>query len=740
MKLNQDQNNAAANSPAVAQEQTLEAKLLAMLEGTPKPERLLRDKVRAKTAEQVSELKKALKDLSRSGKALQHRGAWRLTEGLKSVEGTVCARPTGVFFLSYKDGAGVEQTAMIPPKTARALIPGDWVVASLIEPREAGYPVEACPTKILSRGTPFVWARATADAEQGGALRWSAERRVESQWFDTREPMKEGEIALLEVLEHNFLGQKPRAKIIERLGNQIDSGIETRLSERMNEIEKGFSDASIAQAESAQLPSLADEKNRLDLRHIPFCTIDGENSRDFDDAIAAQPKASGGWKLWVAIADVGHYVPVGSPLDMDARRKMTSVYLPHGVEPMLPEKLSNGLCSLNPGQDRLALCVEIDVSAAGEIEKETFVKAMMRSHARLTYTQVSAFIDGVSGLPDTASEDVARSLDAAHNAQQAMINGPLGVGRIDMGQNERETRLGDDGKIASIEPRERDSASRLVEEMMLAANRAAAAAVAASGAPGIFRNHFAPTEDALDELRLALKKHDVELVIEGDAITSADFARLVEKHKDHPHYAMIRSEVLHRFSSAVYASENAGHFSLGMAAYAQFTSPIRRYPDLLTHRSIAQIILGETPTATREEMDENAAQATILSRKSRDAETEARKLLSIEYASRHVGVVTTARLENMMERGIFAHLEGLNLEAFIPAKAVSGARFDRERELWFKDDGSELLPGDTMPAKIQSVAVNSRRIELVAGPAALLELDAAAASAPEARAPRGPGR
>jgi ribonuclease R len=724
LKLTENQKANAASAGA-----SLEEKILDLIAKGPKPERLLRDKLRANDAEKGAQLKAALKGLLRAGKAVQHRGAWRPSEGLKFVEGSIVGRPAGAFLLSYIDGAGQKQEVLVPPKTARALLPGDLVQAALIEPREPGFPVEGCPTRVVSRPRPRLWARAVKDPESG-ALRWSAERRIEPQMFDAKEPIAEGEIALIEAQDHGFLGGNPRAKVIERLGNQADNGIESKLSERINEVAKGFSEASLREAKAASLPRIEDEPGRVDLRDAPICTIDGENSRDFDDGVAAFAQPDGSTRLLVAIADVSHYVREGSALDEDARRKMTSVYLPHGVEPMLPESLSNGLCSLNPGEDRLALCAEVLVSAGGEVISERFFKAMIRSHARLTYTQVSAFLDGRSGLPENAPASVAESLRACAAAQRAMLAGPLGQGRIDMGQNERETRLNANGKIEAIEPRERDSASRLVEEMMLAANRAAASALAASGAPGMFRNHFAPSQEALDELTVALGKHGVEFAASAQTVSSADFARLIERVKDHPHYAMIRSEILHRFESAAYSSECAGHFSLGMSAYTHFTSPIRRYPDLVVHRLLGRLAMGLAPDATREQMDLVAEQATVLGRKARDAEVEARKLLSLEYASRHVGELATARVDNLTERGVWALLEELGVEAFIPAKSVSGARFEESSGLWKKDDGSELLPGDTMPARLQSVAVNSRRIELSAGPLALTqEADESAAKA-----------
>lgn len=407
---------------------------------------------------------------------------------------------------------------------------------------------------------------------------------------------KVGQIVSVEIIEYPDRYVQPVGRVIEVLGDIDDPGMEIEIAVRKYGVPHLFSPPALAETEA--LPNEvrdADLKQRIDLRDVPLVTIDGEDSRDFDDAVYCEPVKIGrtnGWRLIVAIADVSHYVHTGSALDRDALDRATSVYFPRRVIPMLPEKLSNGLCSLNPGVDRLCMVCDAVVTAKGEIKAYQFYPGVMHSAARLTYNQVWAVLSNTKGPEATRLNAVVPHLQNLYELFQVLLKARQGRGAIDFDTTETYIVCNAQGKIEQILPRTRNDAHRLIEECMLTANVCAADLLKRHKQPALYRIHAGPTEEKLENLRAFLKTVGLSLG-GGNSPQAADYAELMTRIKPRPDAELLQTMMLRSMQQAVYSPDNIGHFGLSYEAYAHFTSPIRRYPDLLIHRAIKAALQGK---------------------------------------------------------------------------------------------------------------------------------------------------
>ena len=454
---------------------------------------------------------------------------------------------------------------------------------------------------------------------------------------------KPGQVVMVEIIEQPSGYTEPLGKIVQILGEIDDSGMEIEIAVRKFEVPHIFSEA--AMAEAAALPSQvrsADLKNRIDLRDVPLVTIDGEDARDFDDAVYCEPiistgakvkganksdtgkrgnlAAPAGWRVLVAIADVSHYVTSGSPIDDAAIERCTSVYFPRRVIPMLPEKLSNGLCSLNPQVDRLVMVCDMVVSVDGEVTAYQFFNAVMHSAARLTYDEVWGILSGRNAQAARKRENLLPQLGHLYDVFHAFAQARQRRGAIDFDTVETKIVADANGRIERIEPRTRNDAHRLIEECMLAANVCAADFIASNKQDTLFRVHEGPTPEKLGQLREFLKTLGLKLGSPSSAPSPADYAALSVAIRDRPDANLLQTMMLRSMQQAVYTPDNNGHFGLSYAAYAHFTSPIRRYPDLLTHRAIKGILSGQQykPLPLEGRLDEQslAAAAAAANRQS----------------------------------------------------------------------------------------------------------------------------
>lgn len=477
-----------------------------------------------------------------------------------------------------------------------------------------------------------------------------------------------------------------------------------------------FSKETLKQASSFGEPSDKDFAGRVDLRHLPLVTIDGEDSRDFDDAVYAEKRAGGNYRVVVAIADVSHYVTPRSPLDVDAYERGTSVYFPHRVIPMLPEALSNGLCSLNPKVDRLCMVADIKVSRGGKVTGYEFYPAVMHSQARLTYNQVNAYFNDPTNetLPDdlVRNGDVLKSIDTLHQLYQI-----LDVRREERGAMAFETaetyiKFGKDGDIVDIVARTRGDAHKLIEEMMLLANTCAANFALKHELPVLYRNHDKPNDEKSARLHEYVKSFGLSFPSESP--THEDYQRIIKATADRPDAVSIHSMLLRSMMQANYSPDNIGHFGLAYDEYSHFTSPIRRYPDLMLHRAIKDKVTAQQPAdALYGSLDEAGEQTSLTERRAEEASRDVETWLKCHYMQRHIGDEFTATVATVTSFGLFVTLNELFIEGLIHISGLGNEYFDydeREQKL-IGDKGSKFGLGDSLLIQVAGVNMDLLQID-----------------------------
>ncbi len=479
-----------------------------------------------------------------------------------------------------------------------------------------------------------------------------------------------------------------RARVLERIGPMSDPRTVSLISIATNDIPVDFPPAAVEEAERAKAAPMGD---RLDLRKTPLVTIDGEDARDFDDAVFAEPDTHtsnpGGWHLLVAIADVSWYVRADKPLDRAAYKRGTSVYFPDRVVPMLPEALSNNWCSLLPREDRPVLVAEMWIDAAGELKRHKFHRAMMRSAGRLTYNRVQRAADG---HPDDEIGPLMKDvIEPLYGAYRVLLAAREKRGALDLDLPERLVKLGADGRIAEIGIRERLDSHKLIEEFMVLANVAAAQALEQRQAPCLYRVHDQPDLAKIEGLREFLSTLSIKLPI-GQRLRPADLNRVLASVAGQPTSRLVSETVLRSQSQAIYSPDNLGHFGLALARYAHFTSPIRRYPDLLVHRSlIAAYGLGDggLPAGDGGRFSEFGEHLSMCERRAVAAERNAMDRYVANFMSQHVGATFAARTSSVTRFGLFISVDGSGADGLIPIRNIG-------QEFYRHDEGRQLLIGE----------------------------------------------
>lgn len=562
---------------------------------------------------------------------------------------------------------------------------------------------------------------------------------------------KVGQVVVVELTEPPALYGQPVGRIKEVLGEVDDPGMEIEIAVRKYGVPHEFSDPALAQARG--LPDKvrpADTLHRVDLTDVPLVTIDGEDARDFDDAVFAQPARVGrgkGWRLLVAIADVSHYVETGSPIDVDAYDRATSVYFPRRVIPMLPEKLSNGLCSLNPDVERLCMVCDMLINAAGEIHAYQFYPAVMFSHARFTYTEVAAILSNTRGPEAANRKALVPQLMDLHDVYRALLKARQVRGAVDFETTETQIVCDESGRIEKIVARVRNEAHRLIEEAMLAANVCSAEFIAQGKQPGLFRVHEGPTPEKQEILRGYLKVMGVSQTI-GDKPTPGEFQRIAQATKDRPDAQQVHTMLLRSMQQAIYTPTNSGHFGLAFDAYTHFTSPIRRYPDLLVHRVIKAILqerryqLPDLPTpgeahaklekrlasrapkrdgapTAKPSADTLAWQAAGLhcsanERRADEASRDVEAWLKCKYMREHLGEEFSGVVSSVTSFGVFVTLDAMYVEGLVHITELGGEyfRFDEARqELRGERTGIRYQLGSRVQVQVSRVDLDGRRID-----------------------------
>jgi ribonuclease R len=523
---------------------------------------------------------------------IDSRGHYQLTHPSSFVAGRVQGHRDGYGFLIRDDG---QDDLFLPQGEMQKVMHNDRVLARIVGYDRRGRP-EGHIVEVTDRANRRVIGRLLN--ENGALIVAPEDKRIGHDILVTQNTKKAkvGQVVVVELTDFPSRHSQPLGRVVEVLGDIDDPGMEIEIAVRKYGVPHEFSDAALAEA--AKLPNEVrpvDLRYRVDLRDVPLVTIDGEDARDFDDAVYCEPMKVGrgdGFRLIVAIADVSHYVEPGSALDVDAIERSTSVYFPRRVIPMLPEKLSNGLCSLNPQVDRCVLVCDMVITARGEIKAYQFYPGVIHSAARLTYTEVAAVLKNTKGPEAQRRAALLDDLQNLYGVYKALFAARQKRGAIDFDTTETYIVCNAQGKIEQIVPRQRNDAHKLIEECMLAANVCAADFMKRNRHPGLYRVHAGPTAEKLENLRTFLRGMGLTLG-GGDTPHASDYAALMAHIRDRPDAQMLQTMLLRSMQQAVYSPDNIGHFGLAYEAYAHFTSPIRRYPDLLTHRAIYAVLQGK---------------------------------------------------------------------------------------------------------------------------------------------------
>ncbi len=528
---------------------------------------------------------------------------------------------------------------------------------------------------------------------------------------------KKGDIVVVELIVQPSRRTQPVGKIVEVLGQHLASGMETDIAIRSHEIpvewpaevEKAIAKLSEKVPESAK-------KGRVDLRKLPLVTIDGEDARDFDDAVycEATPK---GWKLIVAIADVSYYVQPGNPLDTEAFSRGNSVYFPGRVVPMLPEILSNGLCSLNPHVDRLCMCCEMLINREGKMLRSRFFEGVMHSHARLTYNKVAAMLVDRDEELIKEYSDLLPHLEQIYSLYHVLLAARRERGAIDF--ETVETRIVfDEGKIADIVAVTRNDAHKIIEECMLSANVAAARLLERKKIPAHFRVHEGPSAEKLIDLRQFLGEMGLSLP-GGAKPTAGDYAKLLDQVRERPDAQLIQTVLLRSLSQAVYTTDNLGHFGLSYDAYTHFTSPIRRYPDLLVHRALKHVVNGGKASDfhySKGELQSFAEHCSTTERRADEATRDALDTLKCEYMLDKVGEKFDGIITSVTSFGLFVMLDGIYVDGLVHITALDKDYFHFDpvaHRLRGERTGKSYRLGDPLRIQIAAVNVDERKIDFV---------------------------
>ncbi|MDE4019191.1 ribonuclease R [Glaesserella parasuis] len=533
-----------------------------------------------------------------------------------------------------------------------------------------------------------------------------------------------GQVVVVELQPRKADFKRPVGVITEILGDNLAPGMEIEIALRNHDIPHIWPEGVEKQVRqfSEEVPEEA-KIGRVDLRDLPLVTIDGESARDFDDAVFCQ-KESNGWRLWVAIADVSYYVRPKTALDLEAQQRGNSVYFPNRVIPMLPEVLSNGLCSLNPQVDRLCLVAEMAVSESGKLLGYKFYEAVMNSHARLTYTKVWNILEGDEALRERYFYLVPH-LEELHAMYKVLLNTRHQRGAIEFETVENQFIFNPQGRIERIEPVIRNDAHKIIEECMILANIASARFVEEANEPALFRIHAQPSEEKLTSFRTFLK--ECGLFLNGGLRpTPKDYAELLEQVKERPDAELIQTMLLRSLKQAVYSPDNEGHFGLALTEYAHFTSPIRRYPDLLLHRAIKYLIekgKGNKRHYTDgggyhyqlDDMDIFGEKCSATERRADEATREVADWLKCEYMQDHIGEVFDGVISSVTGFGLFVKLNELLIDGLVHISTLDNGyyHFDSDRQRLVGENGVMYRLGDPVRVKVIGVNLDDKKIDFV---------------------------
>ena len=632
-------------------------------------------------------------------------GVYRPFSNRGLISGTVIANPKGFGFVSLDKGG---KDLRLSSQQMKLVFHGDKVKVRLLNRKLDAEIVQVTQTVKTLVGRLHI--------NQDECYVVVDDRRIkhEIDIVELIEGCADNQVVVVEVLNSPTLEKNASGRITSIIGNYLDEGVEVDSAIHRHEIPAIFGDKALE--ESAKLPNKVltkDKKGRVDITHLELVTIDGEDSRDFDDAVYAIPSKNG-WKLMVAIADVSHYVKEGSQLDAESLERGNSVYFPHRVVPMLPESISNGLCSLNPELERLCMVCEMEIDSLGSLLEYKFYSAVMLSHARLTYTEVNEMLENKVSKLRKKYKIIENNIDFLYGLYQTLRISRQKRGVMDFDRIESQILFDDQGKIENIVARKRNDAHRLIEECMLMANQAAAKYLQKENEDFLYRVHPKPTPEKVEITRQFLTAIDLRLD-GGLEPESSDFAKLLKNASGREDENIIKTVVLRTMKQATYTPNNEGHFGLAFEDYAHFTSPIRRYPDLLVHRAIKRALSNKHRERSNK-MVELGAHLSMTERRADDASRDVEQWLKCEYMRDKVGESFNGVISGVAGFGLFVELTEIFVEGLISVRDLKEDYFtydDVHHQLKGQRVGRIYRPGDLIKVKVASVNLDDRKIEFV---------------------------
>ncbi len=690
--------------------------ILQLLEHTGKPLR------RAEIAEAFSiveedpleALRRRLRAMERDGQLLFNRAQqYCLVNNKDLIVGRVIGHADGFGFIKPDDGS---DDLFLTPREMNPLLHNDRAMVRIVGIDRKGRR-EAAVVEILERNTHQIVGRLYK--EDGFTYVVPDQKNIAQTVLILKGgagKAKQGQIVVAEITEQPSKQRQPIGRIIEVLGDHLAPGMEIEMAIRSHELPHVWPDELLEEIKplTPEVPESAKE-GRTDLRNTPLVTIDGEDARDFDDAVFCQ-KTPKGWKLQVAIADVSHYVKISTALDKEAQKRSTSVYFPEQVIPMLPEILSNGLCSLNPEVDRLCMVCELSIDQQGQVTKSRFFEAVMRSHARLTYTEVAKILVEDDMELSAKYKPLLPHLKQLYDLYKVMRVSREQRGAMDFDTQETRIIFGANRKIEKIVPTVRNDAHKLIEEFMITANMAAAKFLNAKKMPKLLRVHDGPSVDKLMSLKTFLGELGLSLG-GGDKPTPLDYMHLIESIKDRPDNHLIQTVLLRSMSQAVYSPELKGHFGLALDAYAHFTSPIRRYPDLLVHRAIRHCLQGSKPETFVYGFPDMITLGELCSANERRADDATRDVVSwlkCEYMMDKIGEVLPGIISAVTSFGFFVELAEIYVEGLVHISNLGQDyyHFDpTSHQLKGERTGNKFRIGDNVMVKVARVSLDDKKID-----------------------------
>ncbi|WP_278043234.1 ribonuclease R [Legionella geestiana] len=664
-------------------------------------------------AEKQEALGFRLKAMLRDAQLMQdRRGRFCLMGKLNLLRGRVQGHPDGFGFFIPEDGS---PDMVLSAREMRHVMHGDLVLAHEIGVDRRGRP-EGKIHEVVEHANASVVGRFFT--EHGVSIVIPDNKRLTQDISIPQEfanGAKNGQVVLAEVIAYPSKRTQAIGKVAHILGDHMAPGMEIDVAIHAHGIPSDWPQDVLDEA--ARIPLSVDEaslKGRTDLRKLPFVTIDGEDAKDFDDAVLAHEKPNGGYQLYVAIADVSHYVQPDSALDKEAARRGNSVYFPGRVVPMLPESLSNGICSLNPHVDRLCMVAEMHISKDGKITRSRFYRGVIHSKARLTYTKVGTWVQ--QDAPPPEHREIWPHLKALHSLFTVLEGMRKSRGAIDFDTTETRIEFDEHKKIRNIVPVIRNDAHRLIEECMLAANVATARFLEKAEIPALYRVHMPPSEDKVLALRQFLNEVGLSLS-GGKKPTPRDFQKTMEKLIDRPDKHLVETVMLRSLKQAQYLAGNEGHFGLAYSAYTHFTSPIRRYPDLLIHRAIGHLLDNREAENFRYSTDDMTRLGTHCSSTERRADEATRDVvawLKCEYMQDKVGQVFHGRISAVTGFGIFVELDEVYVEGLVHVTSLKNDyyAFDPSKHrLRGERTGVSYNLGDSLTVLVARVDLDERKID-----------------------------